>query len=60
MSATNDSILNAGIARGLVLDIANALIDQPEAVQIEVLPDGEGLTLRLAKGRPRGSWENYR
>jgi predicted RNA-binding protein YlqC (UPF0109 family) len=34
-------------ARVLVLSLANALVDHAEAVQVEVLPDQEGLTLRL-------------
>ena len=34
-------------AQALVLGIANALIDCPEAAQVEVIPDGDGVTLRL-------------
>ena len=47
MSETNSTILSAGLARGLILAIAKALVDEPEAVQIEVVPDGEGAILRL-------------
>ena len=47
MSAANESIPNADIARSLILGIATALVDQPGAIQIEVFPDGEGAVLRL-------------
>jgi uncharacterized protein len=50
MSATNESMSNVGIAKALILGIANALVDQPEAVRVEVLPDGEGAILRLMVG----------
>lgn len=42
-----DSTRNVDMARSLILDIAKALVDQPEAVRIETLPDGEGVILRL-------------
>ena len=46
MSATNEPISNVCIV-ALILAIANALVNQPEAVRVEVLPDGDGAILRL-------------
>jgi len=47
MPEPHNSIGDADMIQGLFLEIAKALVDQPEALRIESLPDGEGVVLRL-------------